>query len=896
MPTGAGKTEAYLGLAAFVMAYRRRRNIRRGKSGAGTAILTRYTLRLLTIQQFRRALQLITACELLRVLNLGQGPAGWRPAKCDIKDDFLWGTSRFSIGLWVGGEMTPNRLYTFRWYRRRRRRRGGVYGAIDMLRGIEERGEFIKRGEPAQVINCPCCGALLSIPNEGLRDKRCVLHLVFSTTEDIPQGYITPGDIEAYRNIRVESLQVRYLSSSDDRKYYTATFELTASDEIKADDVDRWWEERVLPALRRKLGDVRLECARPSRPGYFIKTFRYRDKELPYDFEIFCPNPECELNKHDWCEGVPCGLSVSKTELPESPDSNKGWLPVPPPFRKDGKPYIASRVPIPAYTVDDQIYHRCPTMIIATVDKFARLPFEPRAASMFGDVNRFHIYYGYYREWIPPPDVFTTGSRPNRPLKDPRPDDPRYITTVDRLDPPDLIIQDELHLIAGPLGSLVGLYETAIDALCSQSGYHVKYIASTATIRKASEQVKSLFLRRLFVFPPPGLDADDAFFIRTPGAHPLDECPGRLYVGICAPGKGAKTPVVRIWALLLQVIYHLLRDENEPPDRLDPYWTVVGYFNAIRELAGALALYKQDVLERLKDLEHRYGKQRPPREHIELSSRIGSTELPIYLSVLEEKSLKRHKPEEVPVAIFTTNIFGVGVDIPRLGLMIVHGQPKTTSAYIQATGRIGRRNPGIIVTFYRATRPRDLSHYEFFMGYHGMLHRFVEPITVFPFATRVRERAMGPVAVALLRCAAYIEGVHVYPEWGVEQVLSGGQYHSRASLMAERRTEPEINALVNLIVKRGCAQPENRRPDPNRLKTELQSDLDRWHDIATTEQDRLVYWERRPPGEPSVYPQVLGDAFVTHQSRADVVFKNVPLSLREIEETIGFDVPGGSSR
>jgi len=884
VPTGSGKTEAYLGIAAFTMAYRRRKALRRGgqrsNGGAGTAVLTRYTLRLLTIQQFRRALRMVTACEYLRVYGLGQGPVGWRPADCHIKDDFLWGSSRFSIGLWVGGEMTPNSLLGTITYRRNRGT-WKILGAVDILRDIRGEG----RGEPAQIINCPCCNSLISIP-EKLERGEYTIHLVFST-----EGNVTDVQRDMFRDdrvIHIVTASLTSLGSRGNRNYYTLSLNLKIEAPLTAANFDNWWENIVRPSVEQiARGIVTLECARPSRLGYFLRKLRIRNRECYYDFDIFCPNPACDLNKRKWCEGCPCGLT--EPSLPEAPDFNE-WSEVSEVFRDGESSCVANRIPIPAYTVDDQIYHRCPTMVVATVDKFARLPFEPKAASLFGNIDRYHRYYGYYRKGIPPKDCIAIQSNPRNPLDDPRPSLPHFIVDVEPMNPPDLIIQDELHLIEGPLGSLVGIYETAIDVLCSRGDRRVKYIASTATIRRASEQVKAVFLRELFVFPPPALDASDFFFLKSDDAHPLnEEKPGRLYVGICAPGKGAQTPLLRIWALLLQYVYHLLRDKQVKPEELDPYWTIVGYFNAIRELAGAIALYKQDVIGRLQDLSGRYGSARLLPDHIELSSRIGSTALPVYLDVLEKKSLLKNQSEEVPVAIFTTNIFGVGVDIPRLGLMIVHGQPKTTSAYIQATGRIGRRNPGIVITFYKATRPRDLSHYEYFIGYHSMLHRFVEPITVYPFAPRVRDRANGPLMVALLRCAREIERVIIPPKWGVEQKLRAG-YYSGAPLMRTRRYESEIEKIVEVIRKRGEKQPDRRRPDLNELDVTVQSCLDQWHIFAISKEG-LIYWEKRPPGARRIYPSVLGDFSSSTGVNMDVVFENVPQSLRDIEETVGIEVP-----
>jgi hypothetical protein len=236
-------------------------------------------------------------------------------------------------------------------------------------------------------------------------------------------------------------------------------------------------------------------------------------------------------------------------------------------------------------------------MVIATVDKFARLPYEPKASALFGNISYYHSRWGYYREGCPP----STDSAPNRYSDHPPVNNLHQ--AVAPFYPPDLILQDELHLIEGPLGSMVGLYETVIDLLARReldgATIFPKYIASTATVRQAESQVQSLFNRHLVQFPPSGLSADDRFFAVDAEIHPLDtRKAGRLYVAVCAPGKGAQTPIVRIWSALLQGAADLALSTT--PQAIDPFWTLVGYFNATRELAGALSLYRQDIFERIQ--------------------------------------------------------------------------------------------------------------------------------------------------------------------------------------------------------------------------------------------------------------------------------------------------------
>ncbi len=846
--TGGGKTEAYLGLAAFTLGLRRLRSeqdTNNHRTGHGVSVISRYTLRLLTIQQFRRALGLIVACEVLRVHNTGTSrPAGWRPGNCSLRDSYIWGTTRFSAGLWVGGNVTPN---SFKGYPHL-----GVTGAKDALMGKKA------DGEPAQVLNCPCCGTILAIPKDGLGTGTHTIHLVLreavvqsSLAEQIPI-------LEEFES--APQVQVTPIPGNVNYTTLSLTFTVKESASISTWKLDSWWRDSLQPLL----GTVTLLPFRLTRPGYFKRSYRGgRGAENIENFEIYCPNPACDLNTNKlWNEKAPLPFDGQCTSQLSAPNSFTWDRPL---EAFTIKSSYSSRIPISAYTVDDQIYTRIPSLLVATVDKFARLAFEPRAGSIFGNINAYHSRTGYYR------------NLPGNDAPSPR----THVKDVHPLLPPDLILQDELHLIEGPLGSMVGLYETAVDTLC-QRVYeeHLispKYIASTATVRQSQSQVRCLFDRDVFQFPPPALSATDNFFALTADrVHPTEadendqHSSGRLYVAVCAPGKGAQTPIVRIYSSLLQRIDQLRRSGYSDDD-CDPFWTLVGYFNAIRELAGALTLYRQDIPERLRhnaDLIENTG--RSLEEAIELSSRMDSTELPGLLS-----SLEKPLPEARDI-VLSTSMFGTGVDIDRLGLMVVNGQPKTTASYIQATGRVGRRKGGMVVAFFRASRPRDLDHYEFFTGYHRAIYRYVEPITVTPFAARARERGMGPVAVALLRQGQTIQGVPVAPEWVAK---------SNAPYMRTARESRELEAIRELVTRRSQIQLSTRRPPQDQVDREVRAGFDRWERAADKEPS-LVYEEYAISDRPTT-PVVLGDE--QHQQQdLTVVFRNAPSSLREVESMTRF--------
>jgi hypothetical protein len=449
-----------------------------------------------------------------------------------------------------------------------------------------------------------------------------------------------------------------------------------------------------------------------------------------------------------------------------------------------------------------------------------------------------------------------------------------------------LIIQDELHLIEGPLGSMVGLYEAGIELLASYKADGVsvvpKYVASTATIRQARSQVQALFDRRLVQFPPQGLSVDDSFFAISREPHPLEsERPGRLYVGVCAPGRGAQTPIIRIWATLLQEMLEFRRSRGGADREVDQFWTLVGYFNAKRELGGAVGLFRADVRERIGVLANRTGRHRRDLlEHVELSGKTASLDIPGKLD-----RISRFPDSDVD-AVFATAMFGTGIDIDRLGLMVVDGQPKTAANYIQATGRVGRQMGGLIITFMKAARPRDLDHYEFFTGYHRSLLRNVEPVTVYPFSPRALERGLGPLAVLILRNARELQGGHVPGDWAMEDRVGRGDVRTSGSrLMANRRQSIEVKAIVELLTSRSAGQPSGRNPGKDRFRKLISSDLDRWEMFAKQLPKELVYAESTFRKEATRHV-VLGDPGHT---QAQEVFKNAPQSLRDVEATTTFD-------
>lgn len=510
-PTGGGKTEAYLAVAAWELIHRR---LTLGEKGAGTAVIKRYTLRLLTSQQFQRAGSLICALEILR------------------KSDSRLGHESFSLGLWAGIDSTPNNF------------QDAHDKAMTMRDDPEPENSF-------QLQVCPWCG-----------------------TEIVPKSY-----------------------SSDPTSY----------------------------GIR-------------SNPDN--------------KFEFFCPSHECEFHRY-----------------------------------------------LPIQVVDDALYMSPPSLLIGTVDKFARLTWQERASAFFGDK---------------------------------------------KVQPPSLIIQDELHLISGPLGTIAGIYEAGFDTIMEVLGHRPKVIAATATIRAAQQQSIRLFGRQVNIFPPSGTDQADSFFSKEE-----DNKPGRLYLGVMPSGHTGQTSLVQTSSAALLAPYELGFKDT----LLDSYWTLPIYHNSRRELGKTMTLGRDDIPERIKVISKNQYDTRTVSSVEELSAGVKGSKIPEVLARLEKET-----PEAIDI-LPCTNMISVGVDVERLGMMLIAGQPKSTAEYIQASSRVGRnkkRPPGIVITQYSPTKPRDRSHYETFKSYHQALYRYVEPTSVTPWVKPALERALHASLIAAVRITGYL--------------------------------------------------------------------------------------------------------------------------------------------
>lgn len=465
-----------------------------------------------------------------------------------------------------------------------------------------------------------------------------------------------------------------------------------------------------------------------------------------------------------------------------------------------------SGAPIPVLAVDEDIYQQRPTMLLGTVDKFAQIVRKSESRALFG---------------------------------------------VDTPMQPQLILQDELHLIAGPLGTLTGLYETAIDIILSANGHPPKIVGSTATIRRAQEQVRALFDRHTCQFPPPGLDAEDS------GFAVLDKTlAGRRYVGLTTAGRSAKFTLQAVSASLLNGALHALDEQDR-----DPYWTLLAYFNSLRELGGALVLMQDDVSDTLKLLADRARTTvRQLSEIEELTSRRTQAEI---RDMLDKLAVRVDRPGAVDV-VLATNMVSVGVDIPRLGLMLVNGQPKTMAEYIQATSRVGRgKVEGLVVALLNNAKPRDRSHYETFSTWHSMLYRFVEATSATPFASRARDRALHAILVALVR--------HLIPEMLEDPTWSDSAID-------------RARGLIDLIAARAARIDSDERD----VHEELSRRLDAWIRRAPE-----IYWKKKGSNASSLMQSAEEAAAKRAAGRSAGQAWATPNSMRGVEPATPYRlVPG----
>ena len=440
-------------------------------------------------------------------------------------------------------------------------------------------------------------------------------------------------------------------------------------------------------------------------------------------------------------------------------------------------PSCAFSEELPIYFVDDKIYQNPPTLLFATVDKFAMLSHREEGHKLFNSV-------------------------------------------LDEKDknklPPDLIIQDELHLLSGPLGSITGLYESIVELLSTKGNRKPKIITSTATTRNTEQQVAMLYGNRsLSIFPPMGVTYDDNFF-----SYVSNESK-RKHIGFMPTGKTALNSQIRILGNLLlariELFKYFKEKENLTREKAiskeDNFWTIVSFYNSLRDVGKIYNKVPAEILDFLKLLHNRYqlNKQIYGFNYFglsgrtkELTSRVESNSIKKLLNELEEPFQLAAKDgwsfvQNTVDLVLASNMFSVGIDIERLNVMLMNGQPKNVAEYIQASSRVGRKDKGIVINLLDANRSRDKSYFENYVPFNNAYYKFVEPLSVTPFT----EIALDKVLASLLVCfVRHKQGL--YPDKRAKDFV--GDYEELKIFISERiknqkQLEYALDKLKDLVEK-----------------------------------------------------------------------------------------------
>jgi hypothetical protein len=379
------------------------------------------------------------------------------------------------------------------------------------------------------------------------------------------------------------------------------------------------------------------------------------------------------------------------------------------------------------------------------------------------------------------------------------------------------------------------------------------------------------------------LDVADNFFSLQ--RQPSEEDPGRRYIGICAPGRRLKAALIRVYVAFLcsaQALY------EQYGVAVDPWMTLVGYFNSMRELGGMRRLVDDDVYTRCRKMDRRGLAKRLFGTNFleELTSRMRSEQIPQTLDRLEavfdpallekrKEMVKGKQFKEAPKkpldVLLATNMISVGVDVKRLGLMVVGGQPKSTAEYIQATSRVGRNKPGIVLTVFNWARPRDLSHYETFEHYHACFYKHVESLSVTPFAPGALNRGLAGLLVSLVR-------------------LRGTEFNPNEAAARIQITDPYVQDAIDTIAKRAAAVGDGQAVDEF-VRAELSSKVDLWKaEAQNTTGGRALTYDRPRGGGPKKGTTVN----LLHRPGLERWEEFTCLnSLREVEPTVRLIVDDG---
>lgn len=730
---------------------------------------------------------------------------------------------------------------------------------------------------------------LLFFPTGGGKTEAYLGLAAFTFAIRRLQGVVQSSDGPLDGNAGVAVLMRYTLRLLTSQQFVRATTLMCAAEVIRQEDVDTWGSEpfriglwvgtsvspKVYEEAKAQVVDARAEG------GFSHGLTVLQVKRCPWCGTSI--NPRTDLSARDELRRIHvfCGDVLGRCEFSKA-KSSEG---------------------LPLLTVDEEIYRFPPAFLLATVDKFARLSREGQAASLFGYVRERCERHGYRH--ADSNDSVCSGAAQHNAK--PELGLPASVSVpVMRLRPPDLIIQDELHLISGALGTAVGLFESAIDVVSTwttSDGKTVKplIVASTATVRNAKEQVRRLYGRGIEVFPPQVIDVRDTYFSKEVDVDELN--PGRRYMGVCAPGIRMIIAQIQIFTIMMLSGQKLL---DEHGDDADSYLTSVAYFNATRELAGMRRHLDDSVTTAVSDGRTVSGLKRRTTGQLtigELTSRISSSEIAETLDKLgfrfdpeldstaardkwaADAKVAKAAGKKMPKStrtiwpfdvVLATSMLQVGVDVPRLGLMLVVGQPKNTAEYIQASSRVGRsateHGPGLVLTLANWARPRDMAHFEQFDYYHRTFYSFVEPLSVTPFSDASLDRGLTAVLVS---CARIFDAVTP------SSALSANEGASFAHL----RRADVLDRIVTAVVSRSEIASSSQKL-AQVVGAKLVNRIDQWSQRSL--QEGLSYSRKKSKTQHLVPLLISPEEMVLNPESA--MFR-VPNSMREVQPEINLISP-----
>jgi len=534
---------------------------------------------------------------------------------------------------------------------------------------------------------------------------------------------------------------------------------------------------------------------------------------------------------------------------------------------------------IPVNLSDEQIYEHPPTLLFGTVDKFAQLAHTNNTKK---DSRKL---FGY------------DNIEARRNLS------------------PDLIIQDELHLLLGPLGSAVSLFESAIDQLCSRTitvdGEDLiirpKIISSTATTRNAPLQIRALYDRSVNIFPKTGVDSDDSFFAfykrEFNSKNQSDYISKRKYIGIMPMGRTQMTLQIRLAAIffvhraIFEKRYQNTQDKKGFEKAMDYYFTLISYFNSLREVGKTDAQFHTEFNKYTRRLFKRVARQGNMAECFysydsafnksELTGRLKGAEVVNELAKVERKWTPElrlpHKKDSgetfesavlPPDFVIATNMISVGIDVSRFSTIIMNSMPRNIAEYIQASSRVGREDLGLVVTLHNPFRTRDISHFERFKEFHEKMYCYIEPISITPFSHKAIDRYLALYLATIIR--------HTHPDLAKRDDANSLTINRAKTLKRdlikyfEARKDRMKNDDISSIEKNILTNIHF-----SYIEDYINKSVDSWQDQIDNENQVLVY--NNAKNKQRIPQKSLFISIDAYETGDDDNYWKVPMSLRTID-------------